>query len=204
MRMAPYLPPEHPLSKVYRFGGWLFGAKLVGFGGTGLVLTHHDGMFHHSPSPAVAAGIVLLGVVLLGASTLGGATASTVEALVGALLVLACLCALLVLGVWHRVALPLPRLCLCLTTGLALLTLGCYGRLSGGLWPSNPFARARRGEHPDHTPDLDAIHRRIAELDDLVRAEIAMAEGHPTPDQELLLMAHNPAAARARRHHPTP
>ncbi|SHF10784.1 DUF4383 domain-containing protein [Streptoalloteichus hindustanus] len=201
MRMDPYLPPEHPLSKVYRLGGWLFGSELVGFGGTGLVLTHHDGVFHHSPNPLVAAALVLLGVVLLVASTLGGASASTAEAAVGALLVASCLFTLLVLGVWHRAALSLPRLCLCLATGLALLTLGCYGRLSGGLWQGNPYARARRGEHPDHTPDLTAIHHRITELDDLVRAEIAQAEGHPTPDQQRLLLTHNPAATRARRHH---
>jgi hypothetical protein len=43
--------------------------------------------------------------------------------------------------------------------------------------------------------------QRLAELHELARAEQAMADGCPTPEQELLLMSVGSQAHRARRHH---
>ncbi|REH39284.1 hypothetical protein BCF44_113139 [Kutzneria buriramensis] len=42
--------------------------------------------------------------------------------------------------------------------------------------------------------------RRLVEIAELARAEQAMADGCPTPDQELLLIAAGSMAHRARRH----
>jgi hypothetical protein len=42
--------------------------------------------------------------------------------------------------------------------------------------------------------------QRLAEIAELARAEQAMADGCPTPDQELLLMVAGSMAHRARRH----
>lgn len=52
---------------------------------------------------------------------------------------------------------------------------------------------ATDGRHP-------VAARRLAELDELARAERAMADGCPTADQELLLMSVGSQAHRARRH----
>jgi hypothetical protein len=55
--------------------------------------------------------------------------------------------------------------------------------------------------HPARpTVDVTAVRRRLAEIATLVEAEHAMAEGHPTVDQELLLMASGSVAHLARRH----
>jgi hypothetical protein len=55
--------------------------------------------------------------------------------------------------------------------------------------------RRRRPE-----PDMAAARRRLAEITPLAQAEHAMAEGCPTEDQELMLMAAGSQAHRARRH----
>jgi hypothetical protein len=48
--------------------------------------------------------------------------------------------------------------------------------------------------------DLVAIQRRLTDVIPLARAEKAMADGCPTPEQELMLMAAGSLAHRARRH----
>jgi hypothetical protein len=56
-------------------------------------------------------------------------------------------------------------------------------------------------EIPAATVDrLAAVRRRLAEIDEMARAEQAMADGCPTVDQELLLMSVGSLAHRARRH----
>ena len=56
-------------------------------------------------------------------------------------------------------------------------------------------------EIPAATADRRAaVRQRLAELDELARAEQAMADGCPTADQELLLMSVGSLAHLARRH----
>ncbi|MBB5159886.1 hypothetical protein [Saccharopolyspora phatthalungensis] len=82
-----------------------------------------------------------------------------------------------------------------LVVGLVLLFLGCYGRVSGGLPPDNPYRR----RHPVRTrrPDPDE-QIRANEADErerrIIEAEVAVAEGTATPEQ-----AHVVHRERARR-----
>jgi hypothetical protein len=56
-------------------------------------------------------------------------------------------------------------------------------------------------EVPAATTGRPAAGRlRLVEITELARAEQAMADGCPTPDQELLLIAAGSMAHRARRH----
>jgi hypothetical protein len=56
-------------------------------------------------------------------------------------------------------------------------------------------------EIPAVTVDrLAAVRRRLAEIDEMARAEQAMADGCPTVEQELLLISMGSLAHRARRH----
>lgn len=50
------------------------------------------------------------------------------------------------------------------------------------------------------SPELVAAQRRLTDVIPLARAEKAMADGCPTPEQELMLMAAGSLAHRARRH----
>jgi hypothetical protein len=58
--------------------------------------------------------------------------------------------------------------------------------------------------NPQLTPPtaerLLAVRQRLAHIEQLARAEQAMADGCPTPEQELLLMAAGSRAHLARRH----
>ncbi|AHH96705.1 hypothetical protein KALB_3338 [Kutzneria albida DSM 43870] len=54
--------------------------------------------------------------------------------------------------------------------------------------------------HDRPVADQALVRARLAEIAELVAAEHAMAEGCPSVDQELLLMAQGSQAHRARRH----
>ncbi len=198
MRMDRYLPPDHPLSKVYRVGSAIFGAGLVGFGMLGLAdrlplfATHGTEILWLSSNGLLALISIVVGVVLIGVAAWGGPVASTTTTVVGVLFFLSGLLNLAVLNTsWNLLAFSLSNVVFSLIAGMLLLFLGLYGRLSGGLPWDNPYVRYRHHEDPGDVPsqDLRAEHDRIAELDPLCEAEIACSEGHPTPKQERLVRA---------------
>lgn len=207
MKMDRYLPPNHPLSRVYRLGAALFGTALIVFGALGLAdrlafLSTHGRMIAGLSSNGLLSTVsVVTGLVLIAAAVIGGPVASTVEMVVGGLFVLSGLANLAVLDTGlNLLAFKLQNVLFSLVAGLLVLLLGMYGRISGGLPEDNPYVRARRHEDPadDHAAERAAERQRLAEIDELARAEFAVAEGRATPEQEELVRAD--ALARAIEH----
>jgi hypothetical protein len=65
---------------------------------------------------------------------------------------------------------------------MLLLFLGAYGRFSGGLSADNPYYQSR---HRDYRSA--GAENGDPENDRWVAAEMAVAEGHATPEQEQLV-----------------
>jgi hypothetical protein len=66
---------------------------------------------------------------------------------------------------------------------MLLLFLGAYGRFSGGLSTDNPYYQRRHRENAASRND----HDYGDEDDRLLAAELAVAAGHATPEQEQLV-----------------
>lgn len=209
MKMDRYLPSHHPLSRVYRVGAALFGVGLTTFGALGLAdrlaffSIHGKVIMGLSSNGLLSTVSVLVGACLVVAAVLGGAISSTTNAVAGALFLLSGLVNLAVLDTTLNVfAFRIQNVVFSLVAGMLLLFVGLYGRVSGGLPEDNPYVRYRHHEPPDadHSAELEAERRRLAEIDELVRAEIAVADGRATPEQERMVRADaTQRAAEARR-----
>ncbi|MER5392294.1 DUF4383 domain-containing protein [Saccharopolyspora sp. NPDC002686] len=192
MRMDRYLPPDHPLSRFYRMAAAIFGACLLAFGVLGvanrvpLFTTHGIDVLGLSSNGLLAVVSIVVGAVLVCAAAWGGPVASTTTAVIGVLFFLSGLINLGLLDTpWNLFAFKLQNVVFSLIAGMVLMFFGFYGRLSGGLPQDNPFVRYRHHEPPaEEVPEQRlADEQRIAELTPLARDEIAVAEGHPTPEQ---------------------
>ena len=208
-RMDQYLPKDHPLCKVYRVSAALFGAGLIVFGGLGLanqlsfLSTNGRVILGLSSNGLLSLISLVVGVVLIAAAVISGPLSSTVTTTVGALFILSGLANLAVLDTsLNLLAFKMQNVLFSLIAGMLMLFAGLHGRVSGGLTADNPYVRARRHQDP---LDKNAVARaaeqlrhRLAEIDELARAEYAMAEGIATPEQEDLLRAD--AQRRAEQH----
>lgn len=159
MRMTQYLPPEHPLSKVYRAGSAGFGGGLIAFGVLGMAnqlpffTTHGTQVLGLSSNGLLALISIIVGSLLVVAAVLGGAIASTTTTVIGALFLLSGLVNLAVIGTpLNLLAFKIQNVCFSLVAGMLLMFLGLYGRVSGGLGPNNPYVRYRHHESPPELP----------------------------------------------------
>lgn len=143
------------------------GQVLLGLGSNGLL----------------AAISLIVGGVLIGAALRGGRISSTITVVIGALFLLSGLLNLAVLDTaLNLLGFRLSNVIFSVVAGMLLLFLGAYGRFSGGLAVDNPYYQLRHRDHPSSGGDLpDEDHERW------VAAEVAVAEGHPTPEQEQLV-----------------
>ncbi|MCP2256757.1 protein of unknown function (DUF4383) [Streptoalloteichus tenebrarius] len=208
MKLDPYLPPDHPLSRIYRGGAALFGAGLVVFGVLGLaqrlpfITTNGVEIFGLATNGLLAVISIVVGAILVLAALRGGAAASTTTAVIGVLFFLSGLLNLAVLNSsFNILAFKIQNVVFSLVAGMLLTFLGLYGRVTGGLREDNPFVRYRHHEPPDadHSEELAAERRRLDEIEDLARAELAVAEGTATPEQELTVRAERARRAREAR-----
>jgi len=195
-RMDRYLPPEHPLCRVYRTAAALFGLGLIVFGGLGLAnelaffSIHGHVILGLSSNGLLSTISIVVGAVLITASLVGGAVSSTTVSVVGALFLLSGLANLAVLDTSLNVfAFRIQNVLFSLVAGMAMLFVGLYGRVSGGLSKDNPYVRARRNEDPfeDLEARREAELMRLAEIEEIAVAEFAVAEGIATIEQELLV-----------------
>ncbi|MEV0053555.1 hypothetical protein AB0H34_24020 [Saccharopolyspora shandongensis] len=140
-------------------------------------------------SATVAAVMVTFGACI------GGRCASSVCGATGlVILIVSSSYLLLMAGQYNPAGVRPLELIVALLISAALVIIASYGRISAGLGPENPFVQSR---HRNRTQT--ALGKPNTRDDRLVWAEIAMAEGHPTPEQELLLMTSGSKAHRARR-----
>ncbi|MBE9373639.1 DUF4383 domain-containing protein [Saccharopolyspora sp. HNM0983] len=198
---------DHRVHRVHRFGAaalgvvlWIFAA--IGFAGAPQLFGEQGATaLGMSTSGALSAISVLAGAVLVGTAWRGDPTASTAAALLGVLFTASGLAHLAVLGTgWNLLGFRMPNVVFSLSVGIALGVLGTYGRIAGGLPPDNPFRRARplRRARPSPEQQTGAGHGGSREQE-LVDAELAMGEGHPTPRQEALVKEQ--LAEHQRREH---
>ncbi|MCA1185991.1 MULTISPECIES: DUF4383 domain-containing protein [unclassified Saccharopolyspora] len=205
-------PAPHPVHTVHRIGAVLLGLVLWAFGVLGLLrgldffTTSGQPVLGLSSNGLLAVISLVAGAVLIGCAAWGGRQASTVTTFIGVLFLLSGLVHLAVLNSpWNLLAFRLPNVFFSLVAGLVLLCTGLYGRLSGGLPPDNPYRR----EHPMRTrrpdPEEQLADARGGDPDEdeqrYREAEIAMGEGHPTPEQTQIVLrdqARRRAVERAR------
>jgi len=148
---------------------------------------------------------LVVGAVLIVSGVRGGSTASTVTAVVGVLFLLSGLLNLAVLDSGlNFLAFTISNVFFSLVSGMLLLTLGLYGRVSGGLPADNPYRQARQAKtaqgtrHPgDPAPDPSRDAERTAELDTFAHAEQLVAEGLASQEQERMIERDRRARAQA-------
>lgn len=208
---------QHPVHVVHRVGAAVLGVVLWVFAGMGFAhapsFLSTDGVMvlGMSTNGALATISVVVGTALVGGAIVGGPWASTLSAGFGALFILS---GVVHLGILHTpanlLAFRLPNVFFSFVVGVALLILGMYGRVSGGLPPDNPYRRAapRRTDRPDPEEQLRARDGRsdvdpeeAQQQDHLAEAEMAMGEGTPTAEQARLVeeeLAHRRAEERER------
>jgi hypothetical protein len=199
----------HPVYVVHRVSAAALGLGLWVFAALGFarslpfLSTQGQLVLGLSSDGALSAISVAAGALLIIGAAWGGPVASTISVSMGVLFLLSGLVHLGVLNTrWNLFAFRLSNVCFSLVVGLALLILGFYGRATGGLPADNPYRRAReyrRAQHrepavqqPQDTPQED-----LADQVKLLRAEMAMGEGHATPEQ-VALVKQDQAKRRAR------
>ncbi|MFN2535088.1 MAG: DUF4383 domain-containing protein, partial [Pseudonocardiaceae bacterium] len=132
---------------------------------------------------------LIVGGVLIGAALRGGRSSSTITVVVGALFLLSGLLNLAVLDTpLNLLAFRLSNVIFSFVAGMMLLFLGAYGRFSGGLSADNPYYQQRHRNDPSPTPEHTAHQHSDIDEAELAAAELAVAEGHATPEQELLVL----------------
>jgi hypothetical protein len=208
----------HPIIWVHRIGAIVIGLGLLVFGIFGFVdrvgffTTHGSGILGLSGNGLLATLSMIVGAVLIASGLRGGRAASTTTAVVGGLFLLSGLVNLAVLRTpVNLLAFRMSNVVFSLVVGMLLLFLGLYGRASGGLPPDNPYLRARHGRNRlarawhddqaqhDESLDEERARRRLAEIDELARAEHAVAEGDASPEQADEVLADSVARAKERR-----
>ncbi|MQA15184.1 MAG: DUF4383 domain-containing protein [Pseudonocardiaceae bacterium] len=187
-RRGPLTAPL--VERVHRIGSIAFGLGLWVFGILGFVdrleffSTQGQQVLGLSSNGALSTISLVVGAVLIAAGIRGGRTASTTTAVIGGLFVLSGLGNLAVLNTpANLLAFRMPNVIFSLVSGLLLLFLGTFGRISAGLPADNPYYQSR---HPDQAPgsqQRERAEQRRAENEGKVADEIAVAEGHATPEQ---------------------
>ncbi|MEY8040668.1 MULTISPECIES: DUF4383 domain-containing protein [Saccharopolyspora] len=189
------LPPEHPLSRIYRIVAALLGAALVVYGALVLggrpPLLGAEGAqvyFWLSGNGMLGYLSVAFGAVLVLAAAWGGKVASTTSTVAGVLFFLAGLAHLVLFATtWNPLGFNAANVVFSLAAGALLVFLGVSGRVGGPLPPDDPRHRAadrfpeqRTGERPP----AGSAQQRLADLQPLSRDEAAVAAGTSTPQQQ--------------------
>jgi len=187
-------PPERRLDLVHRIGAAVLGGGLCVFGVLGVadrlefLAVRGKVVLGLATNGLLATISLIVGGVLVGAALRGGRSSSTITVVVGALFLLSGLANLAVLDTaWNLLAFRLSNVIFSFIAGMLLLFLGAYGRFSGGLSADNPYYQQRHRNDP--SSQLEHAAHQDGDVDDakLAAAELAVAEGHATPEQEWLV-----------------
>ncbi len=180
-------PSGRRLDLVHRIGAAVLGVGLCVFGVLGVanrlefLAVQGKVLLGLASNGLLSAISLVVGGVLVGAAWRGGRSSSTVTVVVGLLFLLSGLLNLAVLNTeLNLLAFRLSNVIFSFIAGMLLLFLGAYGRFSGGLAANNPYYRQRHRGNPSSGDD-----HRDEETERWVAAEVAVAEGHATPEQEL-------------------
>ena len=191
-------PAPHRIHTVHRAGAGVLGGFLLVFGLGGLTLgaeflsTTGPIVMGLSTNGLLATLSLIVGTLLVAASVRGGPMASTVAVGVGGLFLVSGIAGVLVLNTpLNMLAFRMTNVIFSLLVGAALLFVGSYGRFTGRLPASSPYADAGAGPIAPAGYRTDgAVERALA------AAERAVARHAATSDQ----VARVRAAARFRTH----
>ena len=141
---------DRRLDVVYRVGSGAIALTLIGFGLAGLTVrlplfdTQGEVVAGLSTNGALGFLSVAFGALLMGAAVVGGVYASTVCTVVGTAFVGSGLVNLYLMSTGANIlAFSMPNIIFSFVVGLTLMTIGMYGRFSGGLAEDNPFREHR-------------------------------------------------------------
>lgn len=181
----------HPIHIVHRAGAatlglglWVFAA--LGFAsGLRFFATRGEPILGLSSNGLLSTISLVAGAALLVAALLGGPIASTTTITLGTAFLVSGLAHFAILHTGANIlAFGLSNVFFSLIAGMLLLFLGLYGRVSGGLPVENPYRQARQHSETSSgalTPKDTSRDRT------LIAAELAVAEGHGTAEQEALV-----------------
>ena len=149
------MPENHPLSRVYRFGGGLVGVVLLIFGVLGFFDqlaffdTEGDRVAGLSTNAVLSTISVVVGALLIVGAVIGGNISADLNSIVGALFLISGFANMCVLRTsWNVLNFSMANVIFSFVVGTVVLMFGFYGRVSGGLPADNPFYRARHGRDP--------------------------------------------------------
>jgi hypothetical protein len=184
---------ERRLDLVHRVGAAVLGVGLCVFGGLGVanrlefLALPGKTVLGLSSNGLLSMISLIVGGILFGAALRGGRSSSTITVVIGLLFLLSGLLNLAVLDTgFNLLAFRLSNVIFSFVAGMLLLFLGAYGRFSGGLSQDNPYYLHRHRHDPASATETAG---RDAGDDgaELAAAELAVAEGHATPEQEELV-----------------
>jgi hypothetical protein len=151
--LQDHLPVDHRLRQVYRWGAILCAMVLLVFGILGLLnsipffSTSGEHVMGMSSNGLLSLASIVVAVFLLAAARIGGNFASTANAVMGVVFIVAGLLGLAVMDTKANfLAFGLPNVFFSFAVGLIMLTFGLYGRASLYLPYDNPYYKSR---HPD-------------------------------------------------------
>ncbi len=160
---------------------------LLGFaGGLDFFSTDGEPILGLSSNGLLSTVSVLTAGVLVLAALRSPRTASTLMMVVGILFLLSGLLSLAVLRTdANLLAFEIENVIFAEVTGLVLLLLGAYGRVSGNLPPDSPYARPRQDDDDtdDGTDGVPSTPEEFAAERAMREAEIAVVNHTATPDQ---------------------
>jgi hypothetical protein len=173
---------------VQRLGAVGVGVVLLVFGllgatgGVGFLTTAGARYLGMSENGLLSVLSLAVAAVLLGAALRGPRTASTVMLFLGPLFLLSALVNLALIGSSaNLLAFQMGNVVFSVVVGLLLLLLGAYGRISGGLPESSPYAHPHaRVEEPS---DLPGTAEEVAAEAAMREAEIAVVQHRATEEQ---------------------
>jgi hypothetical protein len=192
---------------VHRVGAVAVGLMLFAFG----VLGFADGLAYFATDGEPVLGLssngllstvsVVTASVLVAAALRGPRVASTVMIVVGALFLLSALANLAVLDTGlNLLAFRLTNVFFSLGTGLVLLLLGAYGRVSGNLPQDSPYAHPADDDAPaDPAAEYPSTPAEFAAERAMRAAEIAVVQHTADADQQRRVAAMAEVRGRAER-----
>ncbi|GAA1901764.1 hypothetical protein GCM10009716_09490 [Streptomyces sodiiphilus] len=166
-KLDEHLPADHRLSLVYRIGAGLMGIFLVVFGVLGLTAqiafwtTEENTVFGLNTNGALSFLSIVVGLALFAGMIRGGNFASTLNIALGVGFVLSGFVHLAVLETgWNILNFRISNVIFSFAVGVALLTFGMYGRVSGRLPHDNPYWQAR---HPGQAEQEQRLRHEARE-----------------------------------------
>jgi hypothetical protein len=167
-------------------------------GGVGFLDTQGGRYLGMSSNGLLSALSLVVAAVLLGAALRGPRAASTVMVVLGVLFLVSGLLNMAVLRTGlNLLAFRMSNVVFSVVVGLLLLVLGAYGRISGNLPATSPYAHPRAVV--DEPSDLPSGPEEVAAEAAMREAEIAVVQHYATEDQRRRVQAMSAVRTRDGR-----